>query len=90
MAWYLFWVVFLDFRRSSLSVLFTPKYPPGKDMGLLRRRADGRSVSYTSNPRTGEKHTISPVGGTSYIQMIGMIVVFLGVEIGDLVFFRGC
>ena len=28
-------------------------------------------------------------GGTPYIRMIGMIVVFLGVEIGDLVFFRG-
>ena len=29
-------------------------------------------------------------GGTPYIRMIGMIVVFLGVVIGDLVFFRGC
>ena len=30
-------------------------------------------------------------GGTPYIQMIGIIVVFqLGVVIGDLVFFRGC
>ena len=29
-------------------------------------------------------------GGTPYIQMMGMIVVFLRVEIGDLVFFRGC
>ena len=29
-------------------------------------------------------------GGTPYIRMIGMIVVFLGVEIGNLVFFRGC
>ena len=29
-------------------------------------------------------------GGTPYIQMIGMIVVFLGVVIVDLVIFRGC
>ena len=29
-------------------------------------------------------------GGTTYIQMIGMIVIFLGVVIGDLVFFRDC
>ena len=29
-------------------------------------------------------------GGTLYIQMIGMIVVFLGVVIGDLVFLGGC
>ena len=28
--------------------------------------------------------------GTPYIRMIGMIVVFLGAIIGDLVFFRGC
>ena len=35
----------------------------------------------------------SPGGGggvTPYIRMIGMIVVFFGVVIGDLVFFRGC
>ena len=29
-------------------------------------------------------------GGTPYIRMIGMIVVFLGVVIGVLVFFRSC
>ena len=29
-------------------------------------------------------------GCTPYIRMIGMIVVFLGIVIGDLVFFRGC
>ena len=28
--------------------------------------------------------------GSPYIQMIGMIVYFLDVVIGDLVFFRGC
>ena len=32
----------------------------------------------------------SPGGDTPYIRMIGMIVIFLGVVIGDLVFFRGC
>ena len=31
--------------------------------------------------------TLGGGGGTPYIQMIGMIVVFLGVVIGDLVFF---
>ena len=31
-----------------------------------------------------------PIKDTPYIQMIGMIVVFLGIVIGDLVFFRGC
>ena len=33
---------------------------------------------------------VSGGGGTPYIRVTGMIVVFLGVEIGDLVFFRGC
>ena len=31
---------------------------------------------------------LPPGGGTSYIRMIGMIVLFFRVEIGDLVFFR--
>ena len=29
-------------------------------------------------------------GGTPYFRFKGMIVVFLGVGIGDLIFFRGC
>ena len=29
-------------------------------------------------------------GGSPYIRMIGMIVVFFRVVTGDLVFFRGC
>ena len=28
-------------------------------------------------------------GGAPYIQMIGMIIVFLGVVIGDLIYFKG-
>ena len=34
-------------------------------------------------------HNCTP-GDTPYIRMIGMIVVFLGVAISDLVFFRVC
>ena len=38
-------------------------------------------------PKQHRQHKHSPGGGgTPYIRMIGMIVIFLGVVIGDLVF----
>ena len=46
------------------------------------------TVSIARGP--GPEQVSNSPGGTPYIQMIGIIVVFLGVVIGYLVFFRGC
>ena len=79
---------FLHFCQKSIKfgmVMLICESIPAASIPLVKPRAFANNENLFRNILS----SFPTPGGIPYIRMIGMIVVFFGVVIGDLVFFRG-